>query len=482
MNSDNNKIGSSFLWSFLERIASQGVSFVVSIVLARILVPDDYGIIAIVQIFIAFADTVATTGLNASIIQKKNVSREDDASAFVLNIILGIFMYLVLFLLAPYVAKVYKTPEISSILRVLAIRIPITAFNAMQRAYVSRNMEFKKFFYSTVIGTTASAIIGIFMAINGAGPWALVFQYLTNTVINTIVLLITVNWRPSICCTKKGMKEILSFGWKVLAGSLVSEMYLELRNIIIGIKYDAIDLAYYKRGQQFPALFLTNVTSSLTSVMFPALARKQSDLESVKIMLRKSVSVCTFVMGGLMFGMAATAESLVKILLTDKWSACIPYLIMYCISYAILPVQSLAEQTYKGLGLGHTLLSTQITAKIIGILFIIITVPFGVFYIGVGMVISTYLSTIVYIIRNNKVLSYSVKQQVEDIAPTFCLSLVMVVFICLIKRIMGISLGSLILQVIIGMAAYLSTAYIFHIPALFDLISMVRNILLRRKV
>lgn len=268
----NRSIASGLFWSFLERIGAQGVSFIVSIVLARILIPEDYGVVAIVQIFITFANAITTTGLNAAIIQKKDVSKEDDSSAFVLNMILGIGLYIVIFLFAPVIAQLYHLDLICPVLRVLGIRIPISAFNAMQRAYVSRKMEFKKFFYSTFGGTVVSAFVGIYLALKGFGCWALVFQYLTNTAIDTIILLITVEWRPSFNVSLKSMKNMLDFGWKVLAGSLISEIYLELRNIVIGWKYSSTDLAYYKRGQQFPALFLTNITSALGSVMFPALS------------------------------------------------------------------------------------------------------------------------------------------------------------------------------------------------------------------
>lgn len=480
---DNTKkdtsIFSGLFWTFMERIGAQGVSFVLSLVLARILLPEDYGAIAIVQIFITFANVIATTGLSAAIIQKKNLTKEEDASGFVLNMIFSIVTYIIIFLTAPFIAKIYNLPIISSILRVLGLRIPICAFNSMQRAYVSRNLLFKKFFYSTLGGTVVSAFVGIILALLGFGAWALVFQYLTNNIIDTIILLITVDWRPSLKCTLSSMKSLLSFGWKVLAGALLSEVYLELRSFVIGLKYSATDLAYYKRGQQFPALFLTNITSALGSVMFPSLAKQQDNKDKIKEQVRKSIISCMFLMLPLMFGMAAVAKPLVEIILTSKWSKCIPYLIIYCLSYSILPIQTLSEQAYKGMGLGGVLLKTQILSKIIGIIFILITLPFGVFYIAVGMLISTIISVVVYMFPNKKYLKYTFKEQINDILPIFICASLMVVIIKFIELFIKNMAVSFLLQIIFGILSYLIFSIVFKVPALVYYKSLLKKYIVR---
>lgn len=472
----NRSIASGLFWSFLERIGAQGVSFIVSIVLARILIPEDYGVVAIVQIFITFANAITTTGLNAAIIQKKDVSKEDDSSAFVLNMILGIGLYRVIFLFAPVIAQLYHLDLICPVLRVLGIRIPISAFNAMQRAYVSRKMEFKKFFYSTFGGTVVSAFVGIYLALKGFGCWALVFQYLTNTAIDTIILLITVEWRPSFNVSLKSMKNMLDFGWKVLAGSLISEIYLELRNIVIGWKYSSTDLAYYKRGQQFPALFLTNITSALGSVMFPALSKEQDEFDSLKNKTRKSVRCCIFIMAPLMFGMAAVAKAMVLLILTDKWEGCIPYLIMYCISYAVLPISTLSEQAYKALGLGNVLLWTQCISKGLGIVFILITIPFGVYWIGVGMVISTYMTLVLYLVVNARYIRYSIKEQIKDLGPTLIIAIIMAVVVYMISFLVDDCILLLIIQLLFGILIYIGLSWYYKIEALEDYLILFRKI------
>lgn len=465
-NEKDTSIFSGLFWTFMERIGAQGVSFILSLVLARILLPEDYGAIAIVQIFITFANVIATTGLSAAIIQKKHLTKEEDASGFVLNMIFSIVTYIIIFLGAPFIAEVYKLPIISPILRVLGLRIPICAFNSMQRAYVSRNLLFKKFFYSTLGGTVVSAFVGIILALLGFGAWALVFQYLTNNIIDTIILLITVEWRPSLKCTLSSMKSLLSFGWKVLAGALLSEVYLELRSFVIGLKYSATDLAYYKRGQQFPALFLTNITSALGSVMFPTLAKYQDNKDKIKEQVRKGIICCMFLMLPLMFGMASVAKPLVEIILTSKWNGCIPYLIIYCLSYSILPIQTLSEQAYKGMGLGGVLLKTQISSKIVGIIFILITLPFGVFYIAIGMLISTIISVIIYMIPNKKYLNYTFKEQIKDIFSMLICAGFMVIIIKIIEIFIKNTLYVLLLQIIFGVLSYMIFSIILKVPAL----------------
>lgn len=476
-----NEVLSGLTWSFLERICAQGVSFVVSVVLARILMPEDYGVIAIVQIFITFANAITTTGLDAAVIQKKDITEEDYASAFILNMLLGIILYGVIYFTAPFIAAAYHTETITSVLRVLGIRIPISAFNAMQRAYVSRHLQFKKFFFSTLGGTIASAFVGIIMAMLGYGCWALVFQYLTNCIIDTVTLFLTISWRPSLHGSIQSMKSMLSFGWKILCGSLISEIYLELRSLVIGFKYSSEDLAYYKRGQQFPALFLTNITSALGSVMFPSLAKDQDNIVLLKERTRKSLRCCLFIMVPLMYGMAGIAMPLVSLLLTNKWLPCVPYLMMYSIAYSILPMQTLSEQAYKALGLGDVMLRTQIISKAIGIIFILINLPFGVFQIGIGMVASTYLTVFVYIYTNKKYLNYSVSEQLTDIIPIFILSISMFVVIWNLKMIVSNTFLLLVFQIIVGILIYLIGSVVFKIPAINDFENMIIQYIRTRK-
>ena len=276
-----NKVLSGLFWKFGERISAQLVTFIVSIVLARLLSPDDYGNIALVTVFITIANVFVVNGFGSALIQKQEADNVDFSSVFYANIVFSCILYVIIFLVSPVVADFYASPILCPVLRVLGLRIPVAAINSVQQAYVSRHMLFKKFFFSTLFGTLLSGVVGCVMAYMGFGIWALVAQYLVNTSVDTIVLWFTVRWRPDFVFSFSRVKVLLSYGWKLLLSGLLDTGYTQLRSLIIGKKYTSADLAYYNRGQQYPQLVVTNINTSISSVLFPAISKCQDDLSRV---------------------------------------------------------------------------------------------------------------------------------------------------------------------------------------------------------
>lgn len=453
--STKESIISGLIWKFAERITAQAVSLLVSIVLARLLMPDDYGAVTMVMVFISLANVFVSNGLGSALIQKQDADELDFSSVFYINLVLGLALYVVLFLIAPYIALFYNMPVLSPVLRVLAIRIPVASINSVQQAYVSKNMLFKKFFWSTLFGTVLSGIVGIYMAYQNWGVWALVAQYLTNTCVDTIVLGITVSWRPILKCSWNRAQGLISYGWKLLFSGLLDTGYNELRSLIIGKVYSPSDLAYYNQGDKYPKLIVVNVNSSISSVLFPAMSLYQNDIKKVKEMTRRAVQVSSYLMWPLMIGLAVIAEPMVRIILTEKWLPCVPYLRVFCLSYGLWPIHTSNLQALNALGRSDLFLHLEIIKKFIGIVTLLIAIPMGPYAIAVSLLVVGIISTVVNGAPSTKLLKYSFREQFSDIMPSFVLSLLMGSLVLMITN-FNLSDGiMIILQIVAGGAIYI---------------------------
>ena len=341
---------SSLIWRFAERCGAQGISFIVTIVLARLIAPEAYGTIAIINVFINILSVFIDSGMGSALIQKKDADELDFSSLFFFNMGMCCLLYCILFFSAPLIAKFYNNNELVPLVRVIGLFLIVSGIKNVQQAYVSRYMLFKRFFFSTLGGTLVSAIVGIAMAYAGLGVWALVAQSLSNAIIDTIILWITVKWRPVLQFSITRVKALFSFGWKLLCSSLLDTVYNNLRNMIIGKLYSAADLAYYNKADSFPNLIVNNINSSINSVLFPAMSSVQDQRETVKAMTRRSIMVSTYIMAPLMIGLAFVSEPLVSLLLTDKWLACVPYMRIFCITYMFYPIHTANLSAIKAMG------------------------------------------------------------------------------------------------------------------------------------
>ena len=427
------KVFEGLFWKFGERITAQIVSLIVSIVLARLLGPDIYGAVAIVMIFITIANVFVSNGFGNALIQKKDADNLDFSSVFYINIIMSIGVYFILFMLAPYIAKFYGMTILCPVLRVLGIRIIVAAVNSVQQAYVSRKMLFRKFFWSTLFGTVLSGVVGIILAYNNFGVWALVAHYLTNTCIDTIVLWITVKWRPDFAFSWERAKGLISYGWKLLCSGLLDTGYSQLRNMLIGKIYTSTDLAYYNQGDKYPQVLVVNINSSISSVLFPAMSKFQDDKPRVKAMTRTAIQVSSYIMWPLMIGLAAIAEPLVKLLLTDEWLPCVPYLQIFCFSYGLWPIHTANLQALNALGRTDLFLKLEIIKKCLGLAVLMITLHLGPHLIALGLIITGIISTFINAAPNRKILNYSYKEQLSDLLPSLFISIIMGSFVYAIK-------------------------------------------------
>ena len=478
MNSHNGtrkKVLSNLIWRFAERCGAQGVGFIVSIVLARILMPDDYGVIALITIFTNIMNVFVDSGMGNALIQKKDADDIDFSSVFYFNIFWCIILYLVLFFASPAISVFYQKPELTPVTRVLGITILISGVKNVQQAYVSKTLQFKRFFFSTLGGTIGAAIVGIVMAYQGFGVWALVAQQIFNISIDTIILWITVKWRPKKVFSWERLKGLFSYGWKLLASALLDVGYNNLRQLIIGKVYSTEDLAYYTKGDQFPNLVVTNINSSIDSVLLPVISTEQENKEQVKLLTRRAISTSSYIIWPLVIGLAACAEPFVRLILTEKWLFCVPYLRVFCLIYGFWPVHTANLNAIKAVGRSDIFLKLEIIKKTIGLLSIIISIRYGVFAIAMASLIVAPLSVIINATPNVKLLGYSYHEQLKDMCPSMLLSVVMGILVYGISYLPIHDFYLLLFQILGGIILYLLISFVLKIEAFVYLLEMYKN-------
>lgn len=452
----------NLVWKFAERMAAQMVTMIVSVVLARLLDPSHYGTVAIVTIFITLANVFVSDGFGSALIQKKDADELDYSSVLYFNIVLSIFLYLILFFAAPFIADFYGEGYeiLTPVFRVLGLRLIPAAINSVQHSYVSKNMIFKKFFLSTLSGTIISGVVGICMAYSGFGVWALVTQYLVSTTVSTVVLTFSIGNIFVLKFSLSRLKTLFSFGWKILCTALLITGYQELRALIIGKLYSSENLAYYDKGKQFPNLIVTNINVSIGAVLFPKLANQQDDMTALKQTTRNSIRFSSFVMSPMMLGFAAVAEPFVRLILTDKWLPCVPLLQLFCIFYLFQPIHTANMQAVKAMGRSDICLKLEIFRDIIQLIVLLVVMWISVEAIVISMAIMSTLFVFVNAYPNIKLLNYSIKEQLSDILPNVGMSLVMFICVYAVKFISSNNLITLIIQIAVGAVVYIALSVI----------------------
>lgn len=483
MMDDNIKIKtlSGFLWRFLERCGAQGVNFLVQIVLARLLAPELYGTIALVTVFTTILQIFVDSGMGNALIQKKNADDVDFSSVFYFNLFMCCVLYGIMFAIAPVIAEFYSKPELTSVVRVMSVTLIISGVKNVQQAYVSRNMLFKRFFFSTLGGTIAAAFVGIGMAYAGFGVWALVAQDITNKTIDTLVLWFTVKWRPKLLFSFKRLKGLVGYGWKLLIAAFVDSVYNNIRQLIIGRMYSAGELGLYNKGKQLPFTIVNNINTSIDSVLFPAMSSQQESVEKVKLMTRRAIKTSSYILWPLMMGLAFTAPSIVTILLTEKWLACVPFLRVFCITYAFYPIHTANLNAIKAMGRSDLILKLEIIKKVVGIVILASTMWFGVMVMAYSLLVTNILGQIINSWPNKKLLNYSYFEQIRDIFPSILLSLVACACTIPINVFSLPIFVTLVIQIMVAVVIYGVLSKVFKVDTLMYIKEMLSSMRKRKK-
>lgn len=470
----------NLLWRFAERCGAQAVSFLVSIILARLLAPEAYGTIALAMVFINILQVFVDSGMGTALIQKKDADDLDFSSVFYFNIAACLVLYAGLFLAAPSIAQFYGDPALTALVRALSLTVVVSGVRNIQQSYVSRHLLFKRFFFSTIGSTLASAVVGIAMAYAGFGVWALVGQSLSNVVTGTIILWATVPWRPRRMFSWQRLKSLLSFGWKLLVSALLDTGYNNLRNLIIGKLYSSADLAYYNQGDKLPNLVITNINTSIDSVLLPTMANAQDDPARVRSMTRRAIKTSTYVMAPLMMGLAACAEPLIRLILTEKWLPCVPYLRIFCITYMFWPIHTANLNAIKALGRSDLFLKLEIVKKIVGLTILLCTMWHGVMAMAYSLLLSSVLSQIINSWPNRKLLRYHYLNQLADILPALLLACAMGLAVYCIQFLGWGDLPTLCVQIPVGAALYLAGSALLRLDSFLYLRSTAEKLLLHK--
>lgn len=470
------KVFSNLIWRFLERFGSQLVSMAVQIVLARMLEPSVFGTVAKVTLITSILLVFVDSGMANSLIQKKDPDDLDFSSVFYFNVAFCLVLYALLFVFAPLIAQGYKDEQLTAIIRVLGLTVVVAGVKNVQQAYVSKTLQFKRFFFATLAGTLLSAAVGITMVYMGFGVWALVAQQLTNVTVNTAVLWLTVGWKPKRMFSFERLKGLLGYGWKLLASGLLDTVYNKLREIIIAVKYTDTDLAFYNRGNYIPNILVENINSSIDSVLLPVLSDKQDSTESVREMTRRAIKVSSYVMMPLMMGLAVCAEPFVRFLLTDKWLPCVPYLRIFCFSYAFYPLHTANLNAIKAVGRSDMFLKLEIIKKVIGVLVLLATMNYGVYVMALSLLFTSVLAQIINSWPNSKLLGYSYPAQLKDMLPAIALSCVMGACVYPIGLLDIGDIWVLLIQVTAGAGIYAGLSALFRVDAFFYILSVLKRL------
>ena len=481
MSDHSEKVISNLIWRFAERTGAKAVGFVVSIILARILEPEAYGTVALIAVFTSILQVFIDSGLGNALIQKKDADDVDFSTVFYVNIVFCAVLYALLFAAAPLIAAFYEMPELTPYVRVLGLTVLISGVKNIQQAYVSRHLIFRKFFFATLGGTIVAAIAAIAMALNGFGVWALVTQQVINVVIDTIILWITVKWRPIRAFSLVRLKGLFSYGWKLLLSSLLDTGYGNLWQLIIGKQYSSADLAYYNKASSFPSLIITNINSSIDSVLLPTMADAQDDRARVKQMTRRAVKTSTYILSPLMVGLAACAEQIILVLLTDKWIACVPFLQIFSIAYLLTPIHTANLNAIKSVGRSDIFLRQEVVKKITGLLILVFTMPHGVLIMALGELVNCFLCLFINAWPNQRLLGYSLLEQMRDIFSGVALAVFMGVIVYCMGFLPIPTALILIIQIAAGAIIYIGGSALLRIEAYEYLIDMAKNWLQRRR-
>ena len=478
---NDTKVFSNLIWRFGQVFGGQAVSFIVSIVLARILDPEVYGTVALVTVITTVLQVFIDSGLGNALVQKKNADDLDFSSAFFFNIFVCISLYLLMFAGAPLIARFYRNSELVPIVRWVSLCLILFGVKGVQQAYVARNYLFKRMFFATIIGTVGGAVVGIAMACMSYGVWALVGQMLFNSAMDTAILWLTVRWKPKLIFSFERLKGLLSYSWKILVSSLLDSLQNNITSLVIGRKYTESDLAFYNRGKHFPTLATYVFNSSMDSVLLATMSAEQDDRTRVSHMTRRTVRVSSYVMWPVAVGLAVCSEPIIRLLLTEKWLDCVPYMQVFCIICAFQPIYTANLSALKSLGRSDLFLKLEIIKKVLGLSLIAVSMRWGILAMALSEVLTMFIGHMINSVPSKKLLGYGYFQQIRDILPPMLLALVMGICVWAISLFTLPDIITLPLQILCGVAVYIALSAAFKLDSFKYLLNIIKSMLSRRK-
>ena len=454
------------LWSGVERFSTQGVNFLIMLIIARIVSPSDYGLVGMLAVFIAVSQSLVDSGFSQALIRKNERSEVDINTVYYFNLLVSISIYILLFFFSPLVASFFNEPQLDCLLKVLSLVVVVNAFAVVQRALYVIAIDFKTQTKATLIAAVASGIIGIILAGYGYGVWALVFQQLSNSLISTILLWLYSTWRPKLLFSWISFHEMFSFGSKMLLSGLLNTLYNHIYQIVIGKAFSASSLGYYTRAHQFANMPSSSLTDVLQRVVFPVLCKLQDDKIKYKEVTRKFLSVSVFAVVPLMCLIAGISKPMVIVLLGEKWAYTADLLIPLCFALMLYPMHAINLNVITVIGRSDLFLKIEIIKKIIGVSVLAITIPFGLLAMCYGAIVGSILGLFVNSYYTKREIGYGIFTQFIDVFPVMALSLILFVITKVVSNVLGNSWSSLIVSSLVGATFFIIIAAVFRFKEL----------------
>lgn len=456
---------SALVWSFSQKLLTQLLSFAVTVVLARLLLPEDYGAVALAGMFNVLMGIFIDGGMGMALIQKKDADDLDYNTVFYSNIVMSFFIYALVYLLAPFVADFYHLPVLSPLIRVMAVSMPIGALSGVHNAIISKRLEFKKFFVTSIWRQSIAAAIAIFLAYKGFGPWALAAQNVIASVANTLALFSLTRWIPSLAFSWERFNGLFSFAWKKQAAGLIGTFCSQLKGYLVGYKYTAADLAFLNRGDGLPDMFMNNINGTINGVLFPALSNVNNDIESVKRGIRRSMMTSSYVLCPVLFGLAAMAEQIIPVLYSEKWSPAIPFMQVACLTCCMTVLNTANLQALLAIGRSDEVLKLEFYKKPMMLAILAIAIFISPLAISVGLFIYSIFVLCVNTIPNTKHLGYSIWEQIKDVRSSFILSAIMAAVVLSVGLLHVNVYLLMALQFISGVIIYIGLSHVLKLES-----------------
>lgn len=464
-----NKTKKGLYWSFFGQLANYGMSFGVGIVMARLLSPSDYGITALPAVFMSVAWLLQNAGLSDALVRKSDMTEEDLATSFYYSIFIGAFLYIVLFVLAPFIADFYNTPILTSLIRVTAFNFIWGPLNVPQNIILKRRLDFKTPMKISMLASCFSAFVGIGMAYAGFGLWALVMSSMLSGVFSLVLSWYVVRWLPKTGWSKQSFKYLWGYGNKMMISGILDSLYNNLAPIIIGKFYSPYQLGVYNRAQNYAALPSKNLTGIISNVSFPVLSKMQDDTQKMAYNYRRMLKLSAFIIFPVMLMLSALARPLVITMLTEKWESCIILLQIICFDLMWYPIHAINLNLLQVKGRSDLFLRLEVVKKIIGLAILFFSLPLGIVFFCFGNILSSMLALVVNTYYTGKLLNVGYFKQMKDLLPSICLSLLMYVTVHLVIYFIPNMLWQIFLGIIVGGVVYLLGGLIFKFDELNDI-------------
>lgn len=480
MKADKRQVMSGFAWKFAERISTQGVSFVISIILARLLLPADYGLVAMINVFMVFASVFVTSGFSTSLIQKKDADDLDFSTILYCTIFLSLLLYAIIFICSPAIASFYNMPDLCLLTRVYALSLIITSYQSIQQAYISRHLLFKKTFTATLVGSLVSGIFGVILAYLGFGVWALVSQSLLANIFNMLTLILIIPWRPKLLFSWQRARTLMGFGSNILLSTLISTIYKEIRQLIIGKMYEPADLGFYNRGMSLPNMISDNVDTSIRSVLFPTMSNYSDNPQEIKRILRRGIKTSSYITFFFFTLLATSSKPLIILLLTEKWLPCVPYMQIFCISNMFLIISRYNIQAIKALGRGKEVVKLEVLKKPIFLLVILAAAKYGVFAIALTSPFNSLYAMAMNMKPTRKLLNYKFKEQLQDMIPATSMAFLIVIVTIPFSFLNINPLLIMSLQITAGLITFIGISKLFKSDSYIYIANIIKGAVRKR--